>query len=210
MIRNPNNLLYGHAHTSCSLTTTHTHSSVSPYCRLDSSIPKEVIYALVYLNRSSFSWWYYDQEYLGIIYVSLILNTLRICIKILISWMIQGHIILEWKSNLSFIDQINELSTKLYPKFTTMCQPYGLLGYTSNKLNLRKFKTYSISKNNICRVHKLIFNLKYPLMRYNHCTHLLSKDQVKCVIYHSVIVLSLRMTIHHTSLRMMIPRSIQK
>ena len=32
----------------------------------------------------------------------------------------------------SFIDHINVLSTKLYPRFITMCQPYWLLRHTSN------------------------------------------------------------------------------
>ena len=44
-----------------------------------------------------------------------------------------------------------------------------------------------------------------PLLRYKHCTHLLFEVQVECVMYLSGMGLSLRMTTHLTSLRMMIP-----
>ena len=41
----------------------------------------------------------------------------------------------------------------------------------SSKLNLRKFKTYGLSRRNIWRVHKLILNLIYLLLRHSHNTH---------------------------------------
>ena len=49
-----------------------------------------------------------------------------------------------------------------------------------------------------------------PLLRHSHFTHLLSKAQVECIIYHSGMDLSLKITIHPTSLRMMIPQPIRK
>ena len=40
------------------------------------------------------------------------------------------------KKNYPFIDHINILSIKLYPKIIIMCQPYWLLEHTSNNLPL--------------------------------------------------------------------------
>ena len=70
-------------------------------------------------------------------------------------------------------------------------------------IKLEKFKTYELSHNNLWSIYKLILDQMYPLMRQNYGTHLLSEGQSECIIYYSDIDLSLRMTIHHTSLRMM-------
>ena len=42
----------------------------------------------------------------------------------------------------------------------------------------------------------------YSLMRHNYETHLLIEGQFECLMYYSNMNLSLRMTIYHTSLRM--------
>ena len=50
--------------------------------------------------------------------------------------MIQRYITLEWKRTYLFIYHITILSIKLYPRFITMCQPYWLIGHTSNSKQL--------------------------------------------------------------------------
>ena len=69
-------------------------------------------------------------------------------------------------------------------------------------IELKKFKTYELYHHNLWSVHKLILNQMCPLMRHNHDTHFLSEGQSECVIYHSNMDLSLRITIHHISLSM--------
>ena len=105
----------------------------------------------VYPDQSPSSWWSYDWEYLRIKYISLILNTLRICIKT--NFIDDSRTHHTWiKKNLPFIDHINILSIKLCPRFITVCQWYGLLGHTSNNLSLRLKSIDYKSKSHLLKV----------------------------------------------------------